>query len=154
MNRYMERFSLPHTQPFAAARQIACRIRTYGITLVRLYAFPLLPDSTMVMQWLCLMGPKAGASTKNSTHHRRARCERRKLMLNISTNLQLKMNDFLSNKDNKQWFPILLGGHLATRGCEIAYSIGSGIIRHLRISTDGWWQWPACSPDSCWWKQA
>ena len=29
MNRNMERFSLPHTQPFAAARQIACRIRTY-----------------------------------------------------------------------------------------------------------------------------
>ena len=41
----MERFSLPHTQPFAAARQIACRIRTYGITLVRLHAFPFLPDN-------------------------------------------------------------------------------------------------------------
>ena len=26
MDRYMERFSLPHTQPFAAARQIACDI--------------------------------------------------------------------------------------------------------------------------------
>ena len=45
MNRYMERFSLPHTQPFAAAWQIACRIRTYGITLVRLHAFPFLPDN-------------------------------------------------------------------------------------------------------------
>ena len=45
MNRYMERFSLPHTQPFAAARQIACRIRTYGITLVRLHGFPFLPDN-------------------------------------------------------------------------------------------------------------
>ena len=31
MNRYLERFSFLHTQPFAAARQIACRIRTYGI---------------------------------------------------------------------------------------------------------------------------
>ena len=39
MNRYMERFSLPHTQPFAAARQITCRIRTYGITLIRLQLF-------------------------------------------------------------------------------------------------------------------
>ena len=45
MNRYLERFSLPHTQPFAAVRQIACRIRTYGITLVRLHAFPFLPDN-------------------------------------------------------------------------------------------------------------
>ena len=45
MNRYLERFSLPHTQPFAAARQIACRIRTYGITLVRLHAFRFLPDN-------------------------------------------------------------------------------------------------------------
>ena len=45
MNRYMEQFSLPHPQPFAAARQIACRIRTYGITLVRLHAFPFLPDN-------------------------------------------------------------------------------------------------------------
>ena len=27
------RFSLPHTQSFAAARKIACRIRTYGITM-------------------------------------------------------------------------------------------------------------------------
>ena len=44
MNRYMERFSFPHTQPFAAVRQIACRIRTYGITLVRLHAFPFLQD--------------------------------------------------------------------------------------------------------------
>ena len=34
MNRYLERLSLPHTQSFAAARQIACRIRTYGITSV------------------------------------------------------------------------------------------------------------------------
>ena len=45
MNRYMERLSLPHTQPFTAARQIACRIRTYGITLVRLHAFPFLPHN-------------------------------------------------------------------------------------------------------------
>ena len=45
INRYMERSGLPHTQPFAAARQIACRIRTYGITLVRLHAFPCLPDN-------------------------------------------------------------------------------------------------------------
>ena len=42
MNRYMERFSLPHTQPFAAARQISCRIRTYVINLARLHAFPCL----------------------------------------------------------------------------------------------------------------
>ena len=41
MNRYMERFSLPHMQPFAATRQIAFRIRTYGITLVRLHSFPM-----------------------------------------------------------------------------------------------------------------
>ena len=45
MNRYLERFSLPHTQPFAAVRQIACRIRTYGITLVSVHAFPFLPDN-------------------------------------------------------------------------------------------------------------
>ena len=30
---------MPHSQPFAAARQIACRIRTYVITLDRLYPF-------------------------------------------------------------------------------------------------------------------
>ena len=45
-------------------------------------------------------------------------------MLNLSMKLQLKMNDFLSNKDNKQWFLGLLGEHLATSGCEIEYSIG------------------------------
>ena len=45
MNRYMERFSLPHTQPFAAARQIACCIRTYGITRGRLHPCPFLPDN-------------------------------------------------------------------------------------------------------------
>ena len=44
MNRYRERFSLPHTQPFAATRQIANRIRTYGITFVRLHSLPFLPD--------------------------------------------------------------------------------------------------------------
>ena len=76
-------------------------------------------------------GDKAGASTKGSTSHHRAGCEGRKIMLNVSMKLQLKMNDFLSNKDNKQWFLDLLGEHLATRCCEIAYSIGTETLRHL-----------------------
>ena len=76
-------------------------------------------------------GDKAGASTKDSTSHHRAGCEGRKVMLNLSMKLQLKMNDFLSNKDNKQWFLGLLGEHLATRCCEIAYSIGTETLRHL-----------------------
>ena len=74
---------------------------------------------------------KAGASTKNSTSHNRAGCEGRKVMLNISMKLQLKMNDFLSNKDNKQCLLGLLEEHLATRCCEIAYSIGTESLRHL-----------------------
>ena len=78
-------------------------------------------------------GDKAGASTKDSMHARRAGCEGRKVMLNLSMTLQLKKNDFLSNKDNKQRFLSLLGEHLATYGCEIAHSIGSETesIRHL-----------------------
>ena len=47
---------------------------------------------------------KAGASAKDSTSHLRAGCEGRKIMLNLSMKLQLKMNDFPSNKGNKQWF--------------------------------------------------
>ena len=39
MNRYRERFSLPHTQPFAAARQIACRIRTSPSSVYMLFHF-------------------------------------------------------------------------------------------------------------------
>ena len=58
-------------------------------------------------------GDKACASTKDSTHHHRAGCEGRKVMLNRSMNLQLKTNDFLSNKDNKRRFLGLLGEHLA-----------------------------------------
>ena len=58
-------------------------------------------------------------------------------MLNISMKLQLKMNDILSNKDNKQWFLDRLGEHLATRGCEIAYSIGTESLRHMLSSTGG-----------------
>ena len=65
-------------------------------------------------------GDKAGASTKDSTSHHRAGCEGRKIMLNLSMKLQLKMNDFLSNKDNKQWFLGFLGEHLATRYCALA----------------------------------
>ena len=78
-------------------------------------------------------GDKAGASTKDSTSHHRAGCEGRKAMLNLSMKLQFKMNDFLSNKDNKQWFLGFLGEHLAKRGCEIAYSIqiGTESLRHL-----------------------
>ena len=76
-------------------------------------------------------GDKAGASTKDSMHARRAGCEGRNVMLNVSMKLQLKMNDFLANKDNKQRFLGLLGKHLATHGCEIAYSIGNESIRHL-----------------------
>ena len=45
-------------------------------------------------------GDKAGASTKDSTSHHRARCEGQKIMLNLSMKLQLKKNDFPSNKDN------------------------------------------------------
>ena len=66
-------------------------------------------------------GNKAGASTKDSTSHHRAGFESRNVMIDLSMKLQLKMNDFLSNKDNKQWFLGLLGEHLATRGCEIAF---------------------------------
>ena len=77
----------------------------------------------MVGQWLCLMGAKAGASTKDSTHHRRAGCEGRKVMLNISMKLQLKMNDFLCNKYNEQRFIGLLGEHLAMRGCDIPLAV-------------------------------
>ncbi len=76
-------------------------------------------------------GDKAGALTKDSTSHHRAGCEGRKVMLNLSMKLQFKMNDFLSNKDNKQWFLRLLGEHISTCGCEIAYSIGSESLRHL-----------------------
>ena len=76
-------------------------------------------------------GDKAGASTENSTSHHRAGCEGRKVMLNLSMKLQLKVNDFLSYKDNKQWFLGLLGEHLAMRGCEIAYYIGTESLRHL-----------------------
>ena len=42
-NRYMERFSLPYPHRCAAAGQIACRIRKYGIALVCLHAVPFLP---------------------------------------------------------------------------------------------------------------
>ena len=74
---------------------------------------------------------KAGASTKDSMHARRAGCEGRKVMFNLSITLQLKKDDFLSNKDNKQRFLGLLGEHIATHGCEIAYSMGSESIRHM-----------------------
>ena len=40
-------------------------------------------------------GDKAGASTKGSMHARRAGCEGRKVMLNLSMTLQLKKDDFL-----------------------------------------------------------
>ena len=76
-------------------------------------------------------GDKAGASKKDSMHARRAGCEGRKVMLNLCMKLQFKMYDFLPNKDNKQRFLGLLGEHLATHGCEIAYSIGNESIRHL-----------------------
>ena len=53
-------------------------------------------------------GDNAGASTKDSMSHHRAGCEVRKIMLNLSMKLQLKMNDFLCNKDNEQWLLSLL----------------------------------------------
>jgi len=43
MIRYMERFSLPYPHRYAAAGQIACRIRTYGIALFCLHAVQFLP---------------------------------------------------------------------------------------------------------------
>ena len=76
-------------------------------------------------------GDNAGASTKDSMHTRRAGREGRKVMLNLSMTLKLKKDDFLANKYNNQRFLGLLGEHLATHGCEIAYSIGNESLRHL-----------------------
>ena len=44
------------------------------------------------------------------------------MTFNLSMKLQLKKDDFLSNKEDKQWFLGLLGEHLAMRGCEIAHA--------------------------------
>ena len=74
---------------------------------------------------------KAGPSTKGSKHHRPAGCEGRKVMLNLSMTFRFKMDAFLYSKDNKQRFLGVLGEHLATRGCEIAYSIGSESLRNM-----------------------
>ena len=76
-------------------------------------------------------GDNAGASTKDSMHACRAGREGRKVMLNLSMTLKLKKDDFLANKYNNQRFLDLLGEHLATHGCEIAYSIGNESLRHL-----------------------
>ena len=77
-------------------------------------------------------GDKAGASTQDSMHARRAGREGRKVMLNLSMTLKLEKDDFLANKKyNNQRFLGLLGEHLATHGCEIAYFIGNESLRHL-----------------------
>ena len=67
-------------------------------------------------------GYEAGPSTKDSTHQRRTGCEGRKVTFSLSMKLQLKKDDFLSNKENKQRFLGLLGEHLAMRDCEIVYA--------------------------------
>ena len=67
-------------------------------------------------------GYGAGPSTKDSMHQRRTGCEGRKVTFNLSMKLQLKKDDFLSNKENKQRFLGLLGEHRAMRGCEIAHA--------------------------------
>ena len=46
----------------------------------------------------------------------------------VPTKLQLKKDDFLSNKDNKQRFLGLLGEHLAMCGSEIAYATGDADV--------------------------
>ena len=73
-------------------------------------------------------GYEAGPSTKDSTYQRRTGCEGRKVMFNLSMKLQLKKDDFLSNKENKQRFLGLLGEHLAMRGCEIAHATGDADV--------------------------
>ena len=73
-------------------------------------------------------GYEAGPSTKDSTHQCRTRCEGRKVTFNLSMKLQLKKDDFLSNKENKQRFLGLLGEHRAMRGCEIAHAIGDADV--------------------------
>ena len=60
-------------------------------------------------------GYEARPSTKDSTHQCRTGCEGRKVTFNLSMKLQLKKDDFLSNKENKQRFL----GLLAMRGCAI-----------------------------------
>ena len=50
------------------------------------------------------------------------------MTFNLSMKLQLKKDDFLSNKENKQRCLGLLGEHLAMRGCEIAHATGDADV--------------------------
>ena len=50
------------------------------------------------------------------------------MTFNLSMKLELKKDDFLSNKDNKQRFLGVLGEHLATGGCEIAHATGDSDV--------------------------
>ena len=69
-------------------------------------------------------GNETGPSTKDSTHQRRMGCEGSKVTFYLSMKFQLKKDDFLANKENKQRFIDigLLGEHLAMRDCEIAHA--------------------------------
>ena len=73
-------------------------------------------------------------STKYSTHERRTGGEGRKVTFNLSIKLQLKKDDFLSNKENKQRFLDLLGDHLAMRGCEIAHITGDADVPIIQVA--------------------
>ena len=73
-------------------------------------------------------GYEAGPSTKDSTHERRTGCEDRKVTFNLYMKLQLKKDDFLSNKENKQRFLGLLGEHLAMGSCEISHAPGDADV--------------------------
>jgi 5'-3' exonuclease len=85
-------------------------------------------------------GYEAGPSTKDSTHQRRVECEGRKVTFHLSTKLQLKKKEFLSNKENKQRFLELLGDALAKEGCEVIHARGDAdtliVQTAVRISED------------------
>ena len=71
---------------------------------------------------------EARPSKKYSTHQRRKGCDGRKVTVKLSMKLQLKNDDFLSNKENKQRFLDLLGEHIAMRGCEIPHATGDADV--------------------------
>ena len=76
-------------------------------------------------------GYEAGPSTKYSTHQRRKGCEGRKVTFNLSMKFQLKKDDFLFNKENKQRFIDLLEEHLAMCGCVIAHATGDADVPNI-----------------------
>lgn len=76
-----------------------------------------------------------GPSTKDNTHHRRGQNrDGHKVNITETTKFTGKMEDFLSNNENKQTLINMIADRMKIRGCHVIHAVGDADLDIVRTA--------------------